>query len=825
MSISGNLNIGPQTTADIGGQRILGMSGSLTNWINTGNAGRVDTFQRRHRTTFEDNNKKRKNEIIKKVAIFGAGLAASIVGLGVAVKHLAKGKSVNIDSDDLGGKNLLNRLKEFFNSPKTKKPKAAVSSAASDAASEVVPNVTRKGKKIVSKLNEKANFKTIKFEVVNGKLQLEQIEGVQVDPKELDKVLGAIQSLSIAKCDTDDLVKQIEELSTKMRQAAVDAIKLETMELKLIDGAVKILPKSDDAPVDLEELDILGGKLSSLHDAGIKIDDAGEEITKLWHEGALSAVLKDPLLERVCDVKINEETKKLVLTLKKGEVEFDSQEAKQLTDKLRRLKSTGFDVEVPSELKLSALFDDKGKFAELTEIDCSGSPIGDAIVVDPGLEGQGKVSFDRPLKDTGTGAYVDQDALLEALGRGKPGFFTDASAASPVAKNTLNESADCDELGLFANLLSKSKYDNLNVPRDFKTFALAVNEGELDLCLMPGTNVDLNELKKLEEKIPEILEECKNHGIDASGIQDKINELRKGDFTELTQIGSSDSLVSGVIVPDSGLEGQGKVSSDWSLVDRGTSANDDQNALLKAIGDGPEDISELEKDTLQRILDQGIFGQYNVSLKGKKIIVQPKQPMQVIEFPYKADDITPQIEILKKAGYDVSELENCKKNLEMFDGSVSASADGAEVKVVLKVDPKNIKLVDPIDPKLGVDEIYMGEQLRDIPQANQAPEKFTDIDGILRSVPGFIDIKQVLTNPDEFKTIKLAFSNGEFELTPVAGKKVDLNELEKLKGKIPAIKQKYELSDVSELEQMIASMKESSSPQTDIDEIFKIFGR
>ena len=65
------------STTDLCGQRVLGMNGSLINYINTGNAGSIDTFRR----TTPKNEEKQKKKInfgnIVKVAVAGLGIVAA----------------------------------------------------------------------------------------------------------------------------------------------------------------------------------------------------------------------------------------------------------------------------------------------------------------------------------------------------------------------------------------------------------------------------------------------------------------------------------------------------------------------------------------------------------------------------------------------------------------------------------------------------------------------------------------------------------------------------------------------------------------------------
>lgn len=86
-----NLNIGIPSVADLGGQRVLNMSGSLTNWINTGNAGTLDTFQSGNQVATVNN--KRKNKNIGNVIKIALGSVAAVATGIVAVKL---GKKYNL---------------------------------------------------------------------------------------------------------------------------------------------------------------------------------------------------------------------------------------------------------------------------------------------------------------------------------------------------------------------------------------------------------------------------------------------------------------------------------------------------------------------------------------------------------------------------------------------------------------------------------------------------------------------------------------------------------------------------------------------------------
>ncbi|MBQ4647186.1 MAG: hypothetical protein IJB79_07545 [Candidatus Gastranaerophilales bacterium] len=71
-----NSNSNLMSTADLGGQRILGMSGSLTNWINTGVATPLDSFSRSQKNNPKEKNKKFDIAKALKIAVITLGLAA-----------------------------------------------------------------------------------------------------------------------------------------------------------------------------------------------------------------------------------------------------------------------------------------------------------------------------------------------------------------------------------------------------------------------------------------------------------------------------------------------------------------------------------------------------------------------------------------------------------------------------------------------------------------------------------------------------------------------------------------------------------------------------
>ena len=95
MGLNGNYNskYGLVPIADIGGQKLLGMSGSLTNYINTGNAGPVDEFMP------ADKNNPSVSKKSKKMDIFGA--IGALIATGVAAYALIKTGNIS-------------KVKEFF---------------------------------------------------------------------------------------------------------------------------------------------------------------------------------------------------------------------------------------------------------------------------------------------------------------------------------------------------------------------------------------------------------------------------------------------------------------------------------------------------------------------------------------------------------------------------------------------------------------------------------------------------------------------------------------------------------------------------------------
>lgn len=104
------------SVTDMCGQKVLGMSGSLLNYINTGNAGtlpKADSFQK----TVETPNKKQKKHInIQKILKFGA-IAFSVIALGILLfSKLAKKGNVESAKEPI---KIWDRIKEFFKPNKT----------------------------------------------------------------------------------------------------------------------------------------------------------------------------------------------------------------------------------------------------------------------------------------------------------------------------------------------------------------------------------------------------------------------------------------------------------------------------------------------------------------------------------------------------------------------------------------------------------------------------------------------------------------------------------------------------------------------------------
>ena len=99
-----NKNYPYMTTADLGGHKILGMSGSLTNYINTGNSAPVK-YVTRDELAKKQKNKKTFSNILKLAVV---GLAAFCGG-----KYLFK-KKPDLKNIKILNKNNLESLKNKF---------------------------------------------------------------------------------------------------------------------------------------------------------------------------------------------------------------------------------------------------------------------------------------------------------------------------------------------------------------------------------------------------------------------------------------------------------------------------------------------------------------------------------------------------------------------------------------------------------------------------------------------------------------------------------------------------------------------------------------
>ena len=86
--------------ADIGGHRLLGMRGSLTRYIETGNSFRENNFKNSPADSFVANEQKsikKKENILKKLTLIGTALASAVAVFNIIKKKKISFKHLNID--------------------------------------------------------------------------------------------------------------------------------------------------------------------------------------------------------------------------------------------------------------------------------------------------------------------------------------------------------------------------------------------------------------------------------------------------------------------------------------------------------------------------------------------------------------------------------------------------------------------------------------------------------------------------------------------------------------------------------------------------------
>lgn len=82
LGLNNDYGVYHQKTADLGGQRILGMGGSLTRYIETGN--QYDTAEFKSKKASED--KKENKGFLKKALAIGGTVALALGGIFIAAK-------------------------------------------------------------------------------------------------------------------------------------------------------------------------------------------------------------------------------------------------------------------------------------------------------------------------------------------------------------------------------------------------------------------------------------------------------------------------------------------------------------------------------------------------------------------------------------------------------------------------------------------------------------------------------------------------------------------------------------------------------------------
>lgn len=177
-----NANTNLISTADLCGQRILGMSGSLTNWINTGNAGTLDSFRKTNYAELKKEKRRKKFLNALKLSIVALGLTAA----GVLIfknktkisqfckttinkfKSKFQASSNNADKGFLG--TLKDKIKNLFKNRKVLNDSVSASNpiikTSDSIVDEVVSNQPKASDAIVDKMPEVKSLETSKVSVL-----------------------------------------------------------------------------------------------------------------------------------------------------------------------------------------------------------------------------------------------------------------------------------------------------------------------------------------------------------------------------------------------------------------------------------------------------------------------------------------------------------------------------------------------------------------------------------------------------------------------------------------------------------------------------------